>query len=279
MTITNEAPGRTKAELFSELEEHLLGDSAPSVYLKEKAATAAWDAYPFSLLKKLDRTPQSPVHHPEGNVWNHTLLVVDEAAKRRSESHNPRAFMWSALLHDIGKPATTRIRGEKITAYNHDKVGAELACEFLSLLTDDEKLVDKVTQLVKYHMQLLYVVKTLPFMNISGMKRDTDIREVALLGLCDRLGRKGANIEDEVRQVHIFIKRCSEGQKGDHFTMAKAGMRRPDPEAPHGESSERNHFSKNEVAPVPELQGKAKFTKDKAKPIIYKNEDGSNRSV
>jgi hypothetical protein len=61
--------------------------------------------------------------------------------------------------------------------------------------------------------------------------------------------------------------------------MAKAGMRRPDPEAPHGESRERNHFSKNDVKPVPELQGKAKFTKDEAKPIIYKAPDGSNKSV
>ena len=61
--------------------------------------------------------------------------------------------------------------------------------------------------------------------------------------------------------------------------MAKAGMRRPDPEAPHGESHERNHFSKNDAKPVEELQGKAKFTKEKANPILYDAPDGSNRSV
>lgn len=61
--------------------------------------------------------------------------------------------------------------------------------------------------------------------------------------------------------------------------MAKAGMRRPDPEAPHGESRQRNHFFKNDVKPVNELQGKAKFTKKKANPILYDAPDGSNRSV
>lgn len=50
--------------------------------------------------------------------------------------------------------------------------------------------------------------------------------------------------------------------------MAKAGMRRPDPKAPHGtESNHKARFPKNDVAPVPELQGKAKLSGEKAKPI------------
>lgn len=47
-------------------------------------------------------------------------------------------------------------------------------------------------------------------------------------------------------------------------------MRRPDPSEPHGtESNERQNFEKNQVSPVPELQGKAKHTKEKASPIKY----------
>jgi putative nucleotidyltransferase with HDIG domain len=49
------------------------------------------------------------------------LLVVDEAAKRKAYSTDQRVFMWAALLHDIGKPASTRLRKGRITAYNHDK--------------------------------------------------------------------------------------------------------------------------------------------------------------
>lgn len=51
--------------------------------------------------------------------------------------------------------------------------------------------------------------------------------------------------------------------------MAKAGMRRPDPKEPHGtESNHKMHIPKNDVPPVPEIQGKAKYGNEKAKQII-----------
>jgi hypothetical protein len=50
--------------------------------------------------------------------------------------------------------------------------------------------------------------------------------------------------------------------------MAKAGMRRPDPEEPHGtESNKINHFKKNTVKPVPEIKGKARSGKEHAGPM------------
>jgi hypothetical protein len=52
------------------------------------------------------------------------------------------------------------------------------------------------------------------------------------------------------------------------MSMAKAGMRRPDPKEPHGtESNHKTHIPKNDMPPVPEIQGKAKSGKEKAKPI------------
>lgn len=54
--------------------------------------------------------------------------------------------------------------------------------------------------------------------------------------------------------------------------MDKSGMRRPDPADPdaHGtENDRKRHFERNDTAPVPELQGHAKHTKEKAKPIKY----------
>jgi len=50
--------------------------------------------------------------------------------------------------------------------------------------------------------------------------------------------------------------------------MAKQGMRRPNPKEPHGtESNKKTHIKKNEEPPVPEIQGKTKTTKTKAKPV------------
>lgn len=141
------------------------------------------------------------------------MLVVDEAARVREQSKNPRAFLWAALLHDIGKPTTTRIRRGKITSYDHDKVGAKLTRQFLSTLTEDRTLIDEVCALVRYHMQILFVVNGLPFADVRGMRAAADIEEVALLGLCDRLGRLHADRAKEKAAVSLFLKKCGVSQR------------------------------------------------------------------
>jgi len=190
--------------LFEEISDHLLKDEKPSLYLK----TIPEDNVPFDMFRKLKETEQSKKHHPEGNVWNHTLLVVDEAAKVREKSKGKKAFMWAALLHDIGKPETTVIKGEKVTAYNHDRAGVKRAIEFLSFLTEDSDFIDKVAALIRWHMQILFVVNDLPFQNIAEMKRSGDIEEIALLGYCDRIGRLSPDIKKEKNNIKIFLDRC-----------------------------------------------------------------------
>ncbi|WP_312500876.1 HDIG domain-containing metalloprotein [Lacrimispora sp.] len=194
-------------ELFREMDYHLLHDERPSEYL-EKISREPWFLdYPFSMLGRMKETPQSKRYHPEGSVWNHTMMVVDQAAEQKAKSKEARTFMWAALLHDIGKPAVTKVRKEKITAYNHDAEGEHLAEDFLSCFSDDAKWIGSVAKLVRYHMHILYVTDGLPFGDIDGMKRETDIGEVALLGLCDRIGRGGSVPEDETKAVRLFLKK------------------------------------------------------------------------
>lgn len=198
----------TLTELYSSIDRHLQQDSRPSVYLNSVYSDPLFQQPPFHMLYRLKQTEQSPLHHPEGNVWNHTLLVVDEAATVKENSENPRAFLWAALLHDIGKPDTTRHRKGKITAYDHDKVGAVLAKQFLQEFTTDEPFIEVVSQLIRYHMQILFVVKGLPFADIEGMVRSTKLQEVALLGLCDRLGRGHPDRAKEEETIRIFLEKC-----------------------------------------------------------------------
>lgn len=204
--------------LFEEIERRLLSDEKPSLFLAELAASSTLNEYPFHMLEQLRSTPQSPQHHPEGSVWNHTLLVVDEAARVKEQSSHPRAFLWAALLHDIGKPSTTMRRKGKITSYDHDKVGARMAEEFLSFFTADTHFIEHAVGLVRYHMQILFVVKGLPFAEVEQMKRETDLREIALLGLCDRLGRKGADRRQEEENIRLFLAKAEpippDAQKG-----------------------------------------------------------------
>ena len=193
---------------FSELTNHLCSDACPSEYINRRLTTGEFDAYPFSILKKLVDTPQSPVHHPEGCVWNHVLLVVDQAAQVRHLSHNPLVFMWAALLHDIGKSETTRTRKGRIVSYDHDTVGMDLSVKFLLELTDNHEFIEQVSKLVKYHMHPLYVNKGLPFGDVKGMKAETDMHEMALLGYCDRMGRIGSKAEEEKANIEEFIQKC-----------------------------------------------------------------------
>ena len=192
------------------MDSHLLKDDKPSKFMEDLSGQKEFHEYPFNLLLELKGTKQSPGYHPEGSVWNHTMLVVDQAAERRAQSKDKKAFMWAALLHDIGKPSTTRIRKGKITSYDHDKAGARLAKEFLSQFSEEEPFIARVCSLVLFHMQILYVVKGLPYADIPGMKAFGDMEEIALLGLCDRLGRVGYDREDEEKNIQVFLKRVKQ---------------------------------------------------------------------
>jgi putative nucleotidyltransferase with HDIG domain len=194
-------------ESFHEITEHLLKDEKPSYYITALSKDPKLQEYPFTMLWKLKDTEQSKKYHPEGSVWNHTMLVLDEAAKVRGQSKDARAFMWAALLHDIGKPDTTRKRKDKITSYDHDTVGEKLCIDFLHIFTQEEEFVKKVSLLVRYHMHMLYVLKSLPYGDVPNMLRSVDIHEIALLCRCDRLGRTGADIDAEEEEYKQFLAR------------------------------------------------------------------------
>ena len=112
--------------------------------------------------------------------------------------------MWAALLHDIGKPDTTKVRKGRITSYDHDELGAKISKEFLEEYTNDEDFIKKVCLMVKYHMHMLYVLKGLPFGNPRQMVKDVDIHDIALLCRCDRLGRIGVDKEAEIKIIRNF---------------------------------------------------------------------------
>lgn len=197
---------------FDEFHKHLMEDEKPSSYFKALEESGILSSgYPFDLLGALKQTEQNPTHHPEGNVWNHTLLVVDNAALVRDQSEDRAVFMWTALLHDIGKPPTTRLRKGKITSYDHDIAGERLSADFLRAFTEDESFIQKVSKMVRWHMQVLMVIKNLPFANIKGMVQQVPLNEIALLGMCDRLGRGEITpemIDDEKKHMQHFLEKC-----------------------------------------------------------------------
>jgi tRNA nucleotidyltransferase (CCA-adding enzyme) len=110
--------------VWGEIQKLLLKARKPSIgfaLMKEWGllATLAPELLP------LEATPQDPEWHPEGDVWVHTLLVVDEAAKLIAGLDAPRALavMLGALCHDLGKPPTTRFEDGRIRSRGHEEAG------------------------------------------------------------------------------------------------------------------------------------------------------------
>ncbi len=112
--------------VFGEVEKLLLKAREPSRGL---ALLAEWGMLPVVApeLVPLAATPQDPGWHPEGDVWVHTLQVVDEAAPLAAElaPDRPRqlAVMLGALCHDLGKPTTTRREDGRIRSRGHEEAG------------------------------------------------------------------------------------------------------------------------------------------------------------
>lgn len=141
-----------RERVMAELEKALLKAERPSLFfevLREMGQLAYW----FSELEALIGVSQSPVYHAEGDVWTHTMMVLDEAAKLRCRVEEPLWFMLSALCHDMGKAVCTREINGTIHAYEHEKAGLPIAEKFLSRLTSQAKLIKYVLNLTEYHMK------------------------------------------------------------------------------------------------------------------------------
>ncbi len=197
---------------FDPFNKHLLGDEVPSLYFQSLIKEGLFPKeFPFAQLKQLTVTEQNPIFHPEGNVWEHTMQVVDAAARYRHLSANPQIFMWTSLLHDIGKSTTTRIRGGRITAYDHDIEGCKITLKFLAALSDDQPFIQGTSKLVRWHMQPLFVFKKLPYARLAEMLEQVSPSEIGLFSLCDRLGRNNTteeNLTEAVEFVKNFLNTC-----------------------------------------------------------------------
>ena len=87
----------------------------------------------FPELQALAGCPQEPEWHPEGDVWVHTLQVIDRARTRIDDLPRPQqlAVMLGAVCHDLGKPATTAVIDGRIRSLDHEEQGVPPASAFL----------------------------------------------------------------------------------------------------------------------------------------------------
>lgn len=138
--------------VYEELKKALIKSEHPSVFFECLRKMDALDVW-FPEIKALIGTIQPPEHHPEGDVWNHTMLVLDNAAALRDRSTKPCEFMLSALCHDLGKPSTTTNENGHIHSIGHEFAGVDIAKNFIKRLTHDVALWNYVSNMIELHMR------------------------------------------------------------------------------------------------------------------------------
>ncbi|HEX3153908.1 MAG TPA: CCA tRNA nucleotidyltransferase, partial [Candidatus Angelobacter sp.] len=99
-------------------------------------------------IKKMQGVQQPPQYHPEGDVWIHTLMLLEGLP-----AGCPKTLALGALLHDVGKPPTFRVAPDRIRFDSHAEIGTKMAaeiCRRFRLSNDD---TDQVLSLVANHMR------------------------------------------------------------------------------------------------------------------------------
>ena len=142
---------------------------------------------------------QEPEWHPEGDVWTHTLMVIDKARALNGDLDRPRltTIMLGAVCHDLGKPPTTAFIDGRIRSLDHEQAGVGPTVSLLDRLNihtiDGFEVRAQVVGLVAHHLKPGAFRKAA---NVSDgafrrLAQKVDLELLARLARSDCLGRSG----------------------------------------------------------------------------------------
>ncbi len=153
---------------------------------------------------ELEGVQQNPEWHPEGDVLTHTMLVVQHVAKTP-------VLIMAALLHDVGKKATTTFEDGRWRAHGHDKVSANMTRVIMKRMKFSKLETETVVWLITKHMTMHNFMDLKTSKKLSLM-RDGRFADLLALHRADILGRDtndGAHYHEvmaEVSRLAIAIK-------------------------------------------------------------------------
>jgi tRNA nucleotidyltransferase (CCA-adding enzyme) len=150
-------------------------------------------------LKPMVGCEQEPEWHPEGDVWVHTLMVIDKARELNADLARPQLItvMLGAVCHDLGKPATTAVIDGRIRSLDHEEQGVAPATAVLDRLNihtiDGYDVRTQVLGLVAHHLKPGMFRKA-PNVGDGAFRRlaqKVDLELLARFARADCLGRTG----------------------------------------------------------------------------------------
>ncbi len=185
--------------VWGEIEKLLLRADRPSIGFTLALDLGVIDRL-FPELKALVGCQQEPEWHPEGDVWVHTLLVIDEARKRITDLDRGRAaaVMLGAVCHDLGKPAVTAFIDGRIRSIGHEEGGVAPALALLDRLNvhslDGYDVRAAVAGITAQHLKPGMFYKAPTPVSDGAFRRlalKVDLELLARVAKADCLGRTG----------------------------------------------------------------------------------------
>ena len=184
--------------IWGEFEKLLLQAERPSIGLALALDLGVVDAL-LPELKPLVGCPQEPEWHPEGDVWTHTLMVVDQARALNDDLPRPELItvMLGAICHDLGKPPTTAVIDGRIRSLDHEEQGVAPTITVLDRLNihtiDGFDVRAQVVGLTAHHLKpgMLYKAPHVGDGAFRRLAQKVDLELLARLARADCLGRTG----------------------------------------------------------------------------------------
>ena len=170
----------SRERVEEELKKALLKADRPSVFFESLRAMDQLDVW-FPELKQTIGLEQDPIFHPEGDVWTHTMEVIDRAAAFRDSVSDPYSFMLLALTHDLGKIVTTEEKNGRIHAYEHEEKGMPLVEAFVGRLTNEKGVRDYVFNMVPLHMRPNVLAYSKPVLKSTNRMFDAAVAPADLI--------------------------------------------------------------------------------------------------
>jgi tRNA nucleotidyltransferase (CCA-adding enzyme) len=185
--------------IWSEIEKLLLQASRPSIGFALALDLGIIDAI-LPEMHPLVGCGQEPEWHPEGDVWVHTLMVIDKARQLNVDLDRPRltTVMLGAVCHDLGKPATTAVIDGRIRSIDHEQAGVAPTLSLLDRLNvhtiDGFDVRSQVVGLVANHLKpgMFHKAQHVGDGAFRRLAQKVDLALLARLARADCLGRTGA---------------------------------------------------------------------------------------
>ena len=180
-----------KERVYIEWKKLLLKSPRPSIGFELMRELGIVERY-FPELYALVGVAQSPTWHPEGDVWVHTMMTVDEMVLLlgENEKYNLKV-MFAILCHDLGKAVSTRVDDEgTIRSIGHEKTGLPLTNTLMYRLTDEHDFIESLLPLVAHHLKpsQFYTSKS-KSSAIRRLATKVNIEELVTVAKADFLGR------------------------------------------------------------------------------------------